>query len=413
MKSNVSMKKSFLAATLILGQTFCMPSLAVLAAGSEVRLAGQVVLNNIAAAGSMTSQARSEQIQTSLDNALIAAKDRGPSAVNIAYVKGTPVLTLGGYHVATVDGASAKSAGTTPALLAKKWADTLRDALRDQASIDAYVSQMNGDYVASAPAPTSSPAPAAAASPTPTPSYGSSQTAIADNTGYQPAFQPGYQPQMPAYRQARIVYAPAGLVLPATLSTSISADVAKAGDLIQAQLSQAVILGDSQLPAGTLLIGNVTEASAGRMLGRSGELGLKFNRLRTPDGQEIPITAHMMGGIGKYNETGGDTADTFKGETWKGKVVQAGLRGAIGAGTGAALGTAVGAIAGGGRGVGKGAWSGTAIGAGVGVAQSLLLRKGKSVVVASGTPIQLQLDAPIQFSDSAATNLQPMAYGNQ
>ncbi len=408
MKSNVSMKKSFLAATLILGQAFCMPSLAVLAAGSEVHLAGQVVLSNIASVGSMTSQARSEQIQTSLDNALIAAKDRGPSAVSVAYVKGTPVLTLGGFHVATVDAASAKSAGTTPALLAKKWADTLRNALRDQESIEAYVSQMNGDYVASAPAPISSPAPAAS----PSPSYGSSQAAIPDNnSNYQPAFQPGYQSSMPAYKQGRIVYAPAGLVLPATLSTSISADVAKAGDLVQAQLSQAVILGDSQLPAGTVLIGNVTEATAGRMLGRSGELGLKFNRMRTPDGQEIPITAHLMGGIGKFNEVGGDTADTFKGETWKGKVVQAGLRGAIGAGTGAALGTAVGAIAGGGRGVGKGAWSGTAIGAGVGVAQSLLLRKGKSVVVASGTPIQLQLDAPMQFGDSAATSLQPMAYG--
>lgn len=404
MKSNVSLKKSFLAATLVLGQAFCVPSLAVLAAGSDVRLAGQVVLANIAPAGSMTSQARSEQIQTSLDNALIAAKDRGPSSVNIAYVKGTPVLTVGGYHVATVDSASAKSAGTTPALLAKKWADTLRNALRDQESIDAYVSQMNGEYVASAPSTISSPA--AQSQPVP------SQTALnqpQDNSGYQQAYQQptGYQP---AYKQGRIVYAPAGLVLPATLSTSISADVAKAGDLVQAQLSQAVILGESQLPAGTMLIGQVTDATPGRMLGRSGQLSLKFNRMRTPDGQEIPITAHMMGGIDKFAEVGGDNADTFKGETWKGKVMQAGLRGAIGAGTGAALGTAVGAIAGGGRGVGKGAWSGTAIGAGVGMAQSLILRKGKSVVVGSGTAIQLQLDAPIQFSDSIATSLQPMAF---
>ena len=106
-----------------------------------------------------------------------------------------------------------------------------------------------------------------------------------------------------------------------------------------------------------------------------------------------------MGGIGKYTDGNGD--EVVKGETWKGKVVQAGVRGAIGAGTGAALGTAVGAIAGGGRGVGKGAWSGTAIGGTVGVAQSLLLRKGKDVNVQAGTAMQIQLDAPVSIAGAA------------
>src|SRR5262249_19713774 len=114
------------------------------------------------------------------------------------------------------------------------------------------------------------------------------------------------------------------------------------------------------------------------------------------------------------------------------KVGQALMRSAIGAGAGAALGTAVGAIAGRGqsnmqyrtsfvpeyngyggmqyapvgyyhqgsgaaRGAGRGAWSGAAIGGGVGLADSLLLRKGKNVDIQSGTPIQLQLDAPVQL----------------
>jgi hypothetical protein len=128
--------------------------------------------------------------------------------------------------------------------------------------------------------------------------------------------------------------------------------------------------------------------------------------LRTPDGIETPITAHLVGGIGKYMEKGGsDTSDTLRGETAKNKFVSAGLRTAVGAGAGAALGTAVGAIAGGSKGAGKGAWSGTAIGSGVGLADSLLLRKGKDVTIQSGQSMQLQLDAPVQISGGGG---QPM-----
>jgi hypothetical protein len=364
-----------------------MPLLPAFAADSNVTLAGNAVMTDIATVGSWTSAKRAEQIQNNLDNALVAAGDKSPGAVAVTYVKGSPVITLGGYQVATVDAASARAAGTTTALLAKKWADNLRQALVDQASVDAYVGQISGTYQASAPSVIPS-----APAPNVTPSR-------------QPQSQPQYQPPQ---MQGRVVYAPAGLVIPATLQTSIATEVAKPGDMIQAQVSQAVILGETQIPQGAVLLGTVVDASAGRMLGRTGDLEIKFNRMRTMDGQEIPLTAHIMGGIDKYNDKGGDKSDQFVGETWKGKAVQAGVRGLIGAGTGAALGTAVGAIAGGGRGVGRGAWSGTAIGAGVGVAQSLLLRKGANVRIASGTPFQLQLDAPLQF---AVPNMQaPVAY---
>lgn len=388
MKSHKSpFTRSLVAATLIVGQALSMPLLPAFAADSNVTLAGNAVMTDIATVGSWTSAKRAEQIQNNLDNALVAAGDKSPGAVAVTYVKGSPVITLGGYQVATVDAASARAAGTTTALLAKKWADNLRQALVDQASVDAYVGQISGTYQASAPSVIPS-----APAPNVTPSR-------------QPQSQPQYQPPQ---MQGRVVYAPAGLVIPATLQTSIATEVAKPGDMIQAQVSQAVILGETQIPQGAVLLGTVVDASAGRMLGRTGDLEIKFNRMRTMDGQEIPLTAHIVGGIDKYNDKGGDRSDQFVGETWKGKAVQAGVRGLIGAGTGAALGTAVGAIAGGGRGVGRGAWSGTAIGAGVGVAQSLLLRKGANVRIASGTPFQLQLDAPLQF---AVPNMQaPVAY---
>lgn len=404
MKSKTnSFKRTVLVSALTLSQTLCLSALsplAALAADNEIRVAGQTIFSVPAAAG-MTADKRAEVIQQNLDNALVAAKDRTPSTVNISYVKGVPVVTVGGYQVVTVDSGTAKSMGTSPALLAKKWADALRSSLRDQGSVQSYVSQLSGDYSSSAPAAI--------------PARQNEQFATQPQTPQQPYTPYGGQPQygnngqpqfgQPAaygsatYRQGRVTYAPAGLVIPISLSSGISTQVAKAGDVIQASVSQTVMLGDSMIPAGSVVMGTITDAEAGRMLGRSGSLGVKFNRLRTPDGIETPISAHLVGGIGKYTDGNGD--EVVKGETWKGKVVQAGVRGAIGAGTGAALGTAVGAIAGGGRGVGRGAWSGTAIGGTVGVAQSLLLRKGKDVNVQAGTAMQIQLDAPVSIAGAA------------
>lgn len=381
-----SLKRTLVAATLVLGQTFALAPIAVFAADSNVRIAGSVVMNDIATAGGMSGDIRASKIQQNLDNALVATKDSGDKTVGVTYVNGLPVVTLSGYHVATVDGASARLAGTTPAVLAQRWANALRGALGDSSSVNAYISQLTG-------VSDSAPAPATA--------YNAPQTSTFST-------QPAYQPEIPAYRQARVVYAPAGLMIPATLDTSIATSVAKAGDMIQAKVSQAIILGDSQIPVGTTLIGQVTDSKAGKFLGRTGALDITFNRLRTPDGQEAPISATIVGEIGKYDNV---EDGAIKGETWKGKVVQAGVRGAVGAGTGAALGTAIGAIAGGGRGAGRGAWSGTAIGAGLGVAQSLIARKGSDVVIPSGTAIELKLDSPLQLAGSPSTALTaPIAY---
>ncbi len=394
MKSQKShIKRSVLAATLVIGQALSMPVLPVFAADSDVMLAGQAVITDVAPAGSFTAEKRAELIQSNLDNALVATKSVSPSSVAVTYVKGSPVLTLGGYQVATVDSASAKAANTTSALLAKRWADNLRNMLRDQGTVEAYIGQISGSYQASAPELI--------------PSAPQRETSVNPPVQQQPSMQQQQQPQYnPPTMQGRVVYAPAGLTIPATLSTSIASDVARAGDLIQATITQPIVLGESQIPSGSVLIGQVSDANPGKMLGRSGAMEIKFNRLRLADGQEVPFTAHLVGGVDKYKDSGNDKSDLFKGETWKGKAVQAGVRGLIGAGTGAALGTAVGAIAGGGRGVGRGAWSGAAIGGGVGVAQSLILRKGANVRIASGTPISLQLDAPMQFTAPHA----PVAY---
>ncbi len=408
-------KRGVLAVAFALSQTLLLAPSAVLAADGAVRIAGQTVFSNKAASGGMTTEQRAETIQRNLDNALVAAKDRSPSSVNIVYVKGLPVITLGGYQVVTVDAANAKASNVTPAVLAQQWADALRHNLQDQGSVDSYVAQLSGNFPTNAPAVNA--APQYSAPPQNTAAYNppppQQQYQPQQYGGGQPPQQYGGQGQYGGQQdqfnrstygggggggmqRGRVVYAPAGLVMPVSLRTSISTQAAQSGDLIEANLTDSVNLGDSTIPAGTVLVGQVTDARAGGFMGRSGMLGVKFNTMRTADGQQVPITAHIVGGIGKFAETG---EDQFKGETWKTKVGQGAIRGGIGAGTGAALGTAIGAIAGrSGNATGRGAWSGAAIGGGLGVAQSVFLRKGKEVTIKSGTPMQVQLDAPVSLS---------------
>lgn len=230
-------------------------------------------------------------------------------------------------------------------------------------------------------------------------------------------------------------YMPAGMTLSASLATSISTEAAKPGDFVQATLTQPITLAEGIVPSGTIIEGHVVEAKAGGFLGRSGRLTVKFDRLRTPSGASAQLAAHVVGNFGNYKQIANGSG-SFAGEGMGTKVGQTLIRGAIGAGAGAALGTAVGAIAGRGQqrvafrpvygpyghqmspvgyvpqvrggaasGAGRGAWSGAAIGGGAGVAQSLLLRQGKDVVIPSGTQVQLQLDGP------ATIQRNPAGYG--
>ncbi|HEY9757514.1 MAG TPA: hypothetical protein V6C97_20265 [Oculatellaceae cyanobacterium] len=202
--------------------------------------------------------------------------------------------------------------------------------------------------------------------------------------------------------RARIAYAPAGLVLPVTLTGGLSTAVAQTGDPVHASLSRSIQLQGATIPAGSTLVGQVTNAEASRHMGHSGHLGLKFYRLRTPDGHSYPITAHLIGGLEKYHPMGEAGSDQFRGDNGGTKLKALGVRTGVGLGAGALLGTAIGGIAGGGRGAGRGAWSGAAIGAGLGAADSLLLRKGREINLKSGSSLQLQLDQPVSIAASRA-----------
>ncbi|MBS2000678.1 MAG: hypothetical protein U0103_00840 [Candidatus Obscuribacterales bacterium] len=234
---------------------------------------------------------------------------------------------------------------------------------------------------------------------TPQEQYGQPYT----RPGYYPSGSPDYEPtsnfpqyggsQQTPYYRGGITVVPQGLVIPIDLRTAISTQVAKAGDFIEATVNQNIPLnGSGYLPAGSVISGQVTEAKAGRRLSRSGSLSIAFNNLRLPSGASFPMTAHLVGSIGRYKDVNG----VERGEGWKAKLGQLALRGVGGAGLGAALGTGLGAIVNGGSGAGTGAWAGAAFGGGLG-AMDMLLRKGRDVIIPSGTEMKLQMDQPLNL----------------
>jgi hypothetical protein len=433
----------------VMAQSLALVPQAVLA--QSVRVAGQQIFSVNTGTSSLSPNKRAEAIQGNLDNAIMASKDKSTQAVSIIYVNGLPVITLAGYQICTVDGGDAKAANTTPALLAEKWSDALRKSMNDKASISSYISQLSGaannsnsgtssipDTFATSPNPPSAapqlqplqPTYAQPQSASAPPSFSPPNNAAYGYTSYSVPppnysappinYLPPQQAYVPpsSYNQPPTYYgggqrgpiappvtAPAGTVIPAMLKISISTDVAQNGDLVEASILDAIPLQNGSIPAGSTLLGSITEARQSGRLSKSGHLGMKFTSLRTPDGITSPIQAHLTGLVGKYKLNGKGDDAYLHGEGGKAKLGQTLIRGGVGAGAGAALGTAVGAIAGGPFGAGTGAWSGAAIGGGLGVGD-MALRKGREVKLESGTRMQIQLDQAATIQGTAQTLVQ-------
>jgi hypothetical protein len=211
-------------------------------------------------AGLLTASQRVQKIQVRLDNALVAARDLTPSAVRVKMVGGNPVVTLDNYMIATADGNSATRNSMTQIELAQKWADSLRMCLSDSGAITRYISMLTGKYPSTA--------------------------------------------RMAMASRDDIVILNPETFLPLKLLTPISA-ASKFGDSVEAVVSTDVPLRpffDSYLPAGTLVIGEIVSASKYTNNDYAGKDGftVNFYKLRTPNGEEVPIAAHILGGLNKW-----------------------------------------------------------------------------------------------------------------
>jgi hypothetical protein len=175
-------------------------------------------------------------------------------------------------------------------------------------------------------------------------------------------------PKAPEYREVTI---PAGTVLAVDLQTAVGSDTSSIEDPVRGTLRRAVTIdGVQALPAGTVLIGHVTDAErSGRVKGRA-RIAFRFTRIDPPG--EAERVAIQTGVISRLAPA------TKKQDAAK-------------IGGGAAGGAIIGGILGGGDGAAKGAAIGGAAGTGV-----VLSTRGKEVRLGPGADLAVRLQAPVK-----------------
>ena len=183
--------------------------------------------------------------------------------------------------------------------------------------------------------------------------------------------------------RANITAIPKGTTLMIRMDQPVNSESSKMGDPISATVEADVFL-DNRLvvPAGSIVYGSVSSVRHTGRVGQHGQLEMRFDALRTPDGMTTPIQAHVVTT---------DNTGIIKGNTEQARVLQTFGIAAGGTATGTLLGTAFGSLLGA---TGSGALFGLGVGAigGIGYAA---LRKGKQVVVPSGARLSIVVDQPV------------------
>jgi hypothetical protein len=187
--------------------------------------------------------------------------------------------------------------------------------------------------------------------------------------------QPAAVEAAKAEPELREVTIPAGTTLRLKLQSAVASDSSKVEDTVRAELRQPVSIdGKAALPAGTEVVGTVTDVQrSGRVKGRA-HVAYRFNSLRTA-GERYDIKTSPLS----------HQAAATKGSDAK-KI-----------GIGAGAGAAVGALFGGGSGAAKGAVIGGAGGTGV-----VLATRGKEVHIGPGAEVTTKLTAPLTVRVPAA-----------
>ena len=220
------------------------PAWAGFAQGNQVTMGGQPVFAIKGSADGFSPDHRAWLTQDALDNALVLAGNKGPSAVTTSRENGAIVVLLDGRRVATADSNSANLEGLSAHSLAESWANGIRSFLSDSSRTLAYVAELTGKNPIQA------------------------QVAILE----------------------RRIFMPPGTILPVAFNTVISADTLQPGQVIEGTLVQPVVFGNYQLPTQSIVVGTVQEVAPG-------SYAIAFNTLKTPNGTVVPISAVLTGAM--------------------------------------------------------------------------------------------------------------------
>lgn len=164
---------------------------------------------------------------------------------------------------------------------------------------------------------------------------------------------------------------PAGTTIPLTLETPLSSKTAAVEDRVRAITREPVSIdGRVVIPAGSVAVGNVTEARpSGDVKGRA-RLGVRFTEIDVRGERHDIVSRPLV-----YQAEGTKKEDAAK------------------IGIGAAAGAIIGGIADG----GKGAAVGSVIGGGAGAAV-VLMTPGDEVSLPSRAPLTIELTQPVEVS---------------
>ena len=194
--------------------------------------------------------------------------------------------------------------------------------------------------------------------------------------------RPSVAPAAPEYREAEPpapppppapefvdVTVPSDAVLGLQIERTVSSELARVEDRVDARVTRDVRVGDRiAIPAGSTVRGSVSEVDrGGRMKGKA-RLAIKFHTIVLADGTQLPLKTDPV--VREGQSPGGESAA---------KVGGAAIGGAI-----------LGAILGG----GKGAAIGGAVGAGAGTAAAMSNDRNPATL-AAGTTVTVRVQAPV------------------
>ena len=175
---------------------------------------------------------------------------------------------------------------------------------------------------------------------------------------------------------------------------SVSTKHTSPGERVYLETNFPVIVNSRiVIPAGSYVMGTVTEVQRpGKVKGR-GEFHLRFDSLTLPNGVTRDFRASVAGLDGRASEDLDKKEGTIKSEGTKSTDVRTvGETAATGAGIGAIVGSRAG-------GAGMGAGIGAAAGAAAGLA-GVLFTRGPDAILAKGTTIEMVLDRQIRYNET-------------
>ncbi len=186
---------------------------------------------------------------------------------------------------------------------------------------------------------------------------------------------------------------PVGTKVLLSMVNSVSTKSTVAGDRVYLETTFPVVVDNRiVIPAGSYVMGTITNTKRPGKVKGKGEFFLRFDSLMLPNGVTRDFRATVSGLDGRASENLDKKEGVVSSEGNKSGDVRT-------VGETAAMGASIGGLAGIGRAPGMGVGIGAAAGATAGVL-GVLLTRGPDAVLAKGTTVEMVLDRPVTYLDS-------------